>query len=401
MSPSCFFFVHSLLLLPLFSQAYLRAGSGAGLKVQQETGRAAEACTCDCCLSEVAKSFHSKLACVPRGGSTSLLTEVGDGGCQTLCLKPNEGKVAEFFADSGREVDYSRFCMAACQPMGSSKDLLCADKEEAAEQAPAPVVALVASAPAAAASGLASSPAAAESGIAADLARRTHLDASGTGEEERVAEQLAEAAVLQAANRATQAKQAAALSKYAYEKLAHSRNEAAEAAGQAALENVIIDARKDAGEAAQIRLGWEETARAHAAQKALVAAAVYKNAKVKSLSIADAWQQSAADLLKVGKQYEEYSTRQQMGEREIKKQLLADASNSELVAKLHAAEVAVEHGMAAAKKYVKQANAAKDEAARIRANGAWYDQAEAAAAAHAMYADLPKGVMPPPLPPLP
>lgn len=376
-----------LLLLPLLTQAYLRAGSGSGLKAQQKVGRAAEACTCECCLSEEAKSFHSKLTCVPRGGAaSSLLTETGDGGCQTLCLKPDEGKIAEFFADSGREVDYSRFCMAACQPMGSSKDLLCADKEEAA----APLVALAASAPAAAAaSGPASSPAAAEE------------DAAGNSQEEQVAEQLAEAAVLQAANRATQAKQAAALSKYAYEKLAHSRNEAAEAAGQAALEEVIIDARKDAGEATQIRLGWEEQSKAHAAQKALVAAAIYKNAKVKSLTIADAWEQSAADLLKVGKQYEEYSTRQQMGEREIKKQLQDDASNSELLAKLHTAEVTVEHGMVAAKKYAKQANAAKDEAARIRGNGAWYDQAEAAAAAHAMYADLPKGVMPPPLPPLP
>jgi len=382
MSPSCL----CLLLLPLLTQAYLRAGSGNGLKAQQKVGRVAEACTCECCLSEEAKSFQSKLACVPRGGASSLLTETGDGDCQTLCLKPDEGKVAEFFADSGREVDYSRFCMAACQPMGSSKDLLCADKEEAA----APVVALAASAPAAAAaSGPAAPPAAAEE------------DAAGNSQEEQVAEQLAEAAVLQAANRATQAKQAAALSKYAYEKLAHSRNEAAEAAGQAALEEVIIDARKDAGEATQIRLGWEEQAKAHAAQKALVAAAVYKNAKVKSLTIADAWEQSAADLLKVGKQYEEYSTRQQMGEREIKKQLEDDASNSALLAKLHTAEVAVEHGMVAAKKYAKQANAAKDEAARIRGNGAWYDQAEAAAAAHAMYADLPTGVMPPPLPPLP
>jgi len=384
MLPTRLFFPN-LLLLPLFTQAYLRAGSSNGLKAQQKVGRAAEACSCECCLSEVAKSFHSKLACVPRGGASSLLTESGDGGCQTLCLKPDEGKVAEFFADSGREVDYSRFCMAACQP-GSSKDLLCADKEEVAV---APVVALAASAPAAAASGLVSSPAAAEE------------DAAGNGQEEQVAEQLAEAAVLQASHRATQAKQAAALSKYAYEKLVHSRNEAAEAAGQAALEEVIIDARKDAGEATQIRLGWEEQAKAHAAQKALVAAAVYKNAKVKSLGIADAWEQSAADLLKVGKQYEEYSTRQQMGEREIKKQLEDDASNSELLAKLHTAEVAVEHGMVAAKKYAKQANAAKDEAARIRTNGAWYDQAEAAAAAHAMYADLPKGVMPPPLPPLP
>jgi len=320
-----------------------------------------------------------------------LFTESGDGGCETLCLKPDEGKAAEFFADSGREVDYSRFCMAACQPVGDSKDLLCAEKDEVSEAPPA--VALAASAPAAAdaaVAGPAASPA------AADVA-----DEAGSNQEERVAEQLAEAAVLQAAHRATEAKQAAALSRYAYEKLTHSRNEAAEAAGQAALEEVIIDARKDAGEATKIRLGWEEGAKAHAAQKALVAAAVYKNAKVKALSVADAWEQSAADLLKVGKQYEEYSTRQQMGEREIKKQLEDDASNAELLAKLHSAEVAVEHGMVAAKKYVKQANAAKDEAARIRANGAWYDQAEAAAAAHAMYADLPKGVMPPPLPPLP
>lgn len=381
----------SSFLLPFVAQAYLRAGTGAGLVAQQKaklatrTGRAAQACSCDCCLSETS---HEQLACVPRGGPTALFTESGDGGCETLCLKPEEGKAAEFFADSGREVDYSRFCMAACQPVGASKDLLCAEKEEVSEATPA--VALAASAPAAA-----------DAAVAGPAASPPATDEAGRNQEEQVAEQLAEAAVLQAAHRATEAKQAAALSRYAYEKLTKSRNEAAEAAGQAALEEVIIDARKDAGEATQIRLGWEEAAKAHAAQKALVAAAVYKNAKVKSLSVGDAWEQSAADLLKVGKQYEEYSTRQQMGEREIKKQLEDDASNSELLTKLHSAEVAVEHGMVAAKKYAKQANAAKDEAARIRANGAWYDQAEAAAAAHAMYADLPSGVMPPPLPPLP
>ena len=35
-------------------------------------------------------------------------------------------------------------------------------------------------------------------------------------------------------------------------------------------QEVILDARKDAGEAVKIRAGWEDAARAHAAQKAVV-----------------------------------------------------------------------------------------------------------------------------------
>ena len=38
----------------------------------------------------------------------------------------------------------------------------------------------------------------------------------------------------------------------------------------AASQEVILDARKDAGEAVKIRAGWEDAARAHAAQKAVV-----------------------------------------------------------------------------------------------------------------------------------
>jgi len=145
----------------------------------------------------------------------------------------------------------------------------------------------------------------------ADLSEVKH-----TGEV--AAESLAEVALMQAKRHAREAKQSAALARFAYEKLAKSRETAAEAAGQAVLEDVIIDARKDAGEAVKIRAGWEDEARAHAAQKAVAAAAVYKKAKLRDLQVAEAWEHQATLLLKTSRQYEEYASRQEMKEKKIK-----------------------------------------------------------------------------------
>merc|ERR1719267_99148 len=112
--------------------------------------------------------------------------------------------------------------------------------------------------------------------------------------------------MLRAERRAREAKQSAALSHYAYEKLKASRKAAA---GQAALETVIIDTRQDSNEAVKIRTGWEDGAREHAQSKALVAAAPYKTAKLQTLRVAEAWEKSAADYSSAGKQYEAYAMR--------------------------------------------------------------------------------------------
>eukprot|EP00435_Cladocopium_sp_Y103_P051184 s681_g15.t2 len=247
-------------------------------------------CACSCCA---ASQRSTGLSCVPRGD-----------GCR-LCAP---GAVLQAsFAALHNEVDYSRYCFAACQPLSSKEDGPCEERENSQEthlqtqllRAPD-----AASAPAAA-------PAAAAPMSASELEH--------TGEV--AAESLAEVALLRAQRHAREAKQSAALARYAYEKLAKSREEASEAAGQAALEDVILDARKDAGEAVKIRAGWEDAARAHAAQKAVVAAAVYKKAKLRDLQVAEAWDKQATLLLKTSRQYEEYAARQEMKEKKLKQAL--------------------------------------------------------------------------------
>lgn len=71
------------------------------------------------------------------------------------------------------------------------------------------------------------------------------------------AESVAELALLRAQRHAREAQESAALAKYAYEKLAKSRDVAVETAGDAALEDVIKDARQDASDAVKILRGSE------------------------------------------------------------------------------------------------------------------------------------------------
>jgi len=206
------------------------------------------------------------------------------------------------FAALHNEVDYSRYCFAACHPLSSKEDAPCEERDNSQEAQTQLLRAPKTAAPAAA--------------PAAPLSA-SELEHTG----EVAAESLAEVALLRAQRHAREAKQSAALARYAYEKLAKSREEASEAAGQAALEDVILDARKDAGEAVKIRAGWEDAARAHAAQKAVVAAAVYKKAKLRDLQVAEAWEKQATLLLKTSRQYEEYAARQEMKEKKLKQAL--------------------------------------------------------------------------------
>mmetsp|Transcript_89197 Transcript_89197/g.158106 ORF Transcript_89197/g.158106 Transcript_89197/m.158106 type:complete len:381 (+) Transcript_89197:30-1172(+) len=375
MIPAC------LLLLLLPTEARLRTSVQAAVSLNATAGQRLKAaqvstCTCDCCLLEKAKSEGSKLSCVPRGGPQAPHTHAGDGGCEALCSRPEDLSLAEL-ESFGKEMDYTMFCNAACRPMGVSTDMLCATLEEAEASAKS-----------------------------LSVASESAETASGKPSEkkvpdgEEIAENLAEVAMLRAERRAREAKQAAALSHYAYEKLKISREKAADAAGQAALEEVIIDTRKDSNEAAKIRTGWEDGARDHAMQKALVAAAPYKTAKLQTLRVAEAWDKSAADYASTGKQYEAYAMRKQLQEKALKKSLETEAS-AELNEELISAEASAKESVKTADKYIEEARTARKEAAKIRAQSGWDDQAEAAAAAHAMYADLPKGVSPPLLPPLP
>eukprot|EP00434_Breviolum_minutum_P013009 symbB.v1.2.011465.t1/scaffold770.1/size163962/1 len=238
-----------------------------------------DSCSCNCCF---AAERSQGLTCVP-----------GDN-CR-LCAP---GALQSSFAALYNEVDYSRYCFAKCQP-GSQEQ--CVERETLHKDTHLRLlreegdnVAAPAAAPA-----------------SADLSEVKH-----TGEV--AAESLAEVALMQAKRHAHEAKQSAALARFAYEKLAKSREAAAEAAGQAVLEDVIIDARKDAGEAVKIRAGWEDEARAHAAQKAVAAAAVYKKAKLRDLQVAEAWEHQATLLLKTSRQYEEYASRQEMKEKKVK-----------------------------------------------------------------------------------
>lgn len=115
--------------------------------------------------------------------------------------------------------------------------------------------------------------------------------------------------------------------------------------------------------------------------------------------MAEAWEKQATDLAQTSRQYEEYAVQQEMKEKKIKAEVRKGDTSRR--SELQEVEVEVNEGVDAAHRYEEEAQAARKEAEGIRANSSWYDQAEKAAAAHTLYAELPKSVIPPPLPPLP
>jgi hypothetical protein len=322
---------------------------------------------------------HGELSCVPRAGAIAGMNSAGDGGCDITCSKP-AGPLGDSFAALTSEIDYSRFCSAACRPIGSTRNMLCATMKDATEYAMMQL-------------------------------RQTQTDEpeeTNTEEDQdyaagsQTAIMLAKGALLRAELHAKEAQESAALSKLAYEKLVESRKVAADAAGQAALEKAIAEVKEDSASAAALRAGWEEKARDVAVHKALGAATVYKMAKDKAMRTADDWEKNAEELTKVTKKYEDYAedlaNQQSQLEKDVTEYKEAPA---DLLSQLQTVQNKASQALKAAQRYGEQAQNAAAQATAIRANSSWYDEAETQAAQHALLTSLPEGVAVPPLPPLP
>jgi len=379
-------FLAKLLLLPLavaVQEGHLRAASS---RTALNATRSVASCTCDCCLAQRAKVADNRdLSCVPRGGPAAAVTEYGSGGCEALCAKP-AGPLGDSFAALGSEVDYSRFCMAACRPIGPEVNTLCGTLDEATQA----VTQL----------GLTSS-SESEKGeplTAAEKARKLEFEAQGS----EAALHLAKGAMMRAEQRAREAKQAAALAKFAYEKMDKSRDLASEAAGQAALDNVIVEARMDSAKVAAIRAGWERTQQETAQRKAIAAAAPYKTAKLNTLRVADAWDKSAGDFEMLARRFEAQAQKATESGKLLMSGLPDGAPVPEATeAKLRELDLKSKEGLQFAEAYNSKVQEAKLTAQKIRDQAPWYDQAEVAAAENAMAATLPAGVAAPAMPPLP
>lgn len=318
---------------------------------------------------------HGELSCVPRAGTIAGTNRAADGGCTVTCSKP-VGPLGDSFAALTSEIDYSRFCSAACRPIGLARNMLCATTKDAAEYAMMQ---------------LTDEPEEANSEEDQDYAAGS-----------QTAVMLAKGALLRAELHAKEAQESAALSKLAYEKLVESRKVAADAAGQAALEKVIAEVKEDSSSAAALRAGWEEKARDVAVHKALASASGYKIAKDKAMRTADDWEKNSEELTKITKQYEDYAEDLANQQSQLEKQVTEyKEAPAELLSQLQAVQNKASKALKAAQQYGEQAQNAAAQATAIRANSSWYDEAETQAAQHALLTSLPEGVAVPPLPPLP
>lgn len=283
--------------------------------------------------------------------------------------------VVAFFQSTSSQVDYARYCLAACSPTDDDEvDQLCL------------------------AAGLGQGGAGNRSAAAKPELVAAALDSKvsqGTEQAPPVSSaviQLARAEMLQAKKHAMTAGASAKAAREAYEAIKSNAEKMGLAAGKATVDEMRKEAGRQAKRALTIRQKWEDGVRLNAAKAAIAAAVVYQNAKGRDMLLAGAWQGRAGQFASAASSSEKAAQDDEAIAARYRRQ-----KNAKL-----AKEYATQASMAfqVADEYSKRAAASSKQADAIRRGAMWYDFAAQSAADNVIYASMPAGVMPPVMPPL-
>lgn len=389
-------FVLLLLVIAGTNIAYANGRSGtqhelsrrsvtASLRSAQPVDDRAAACSCDCCLTQLAnqastsKQLADVLECAPRSGTEDAVDD-GDGRCSAVCTVPTESQVS--FASLGGEVDYGRYCQSFCRPVSSTLNMLCVGKEYEVG----------------ADNGIADPPLPkapsqkAMTQVGSILNSRRNQQATGATSD-TVALALAKGQMLQAKMRAEMAGKAARVAKEAYERVMHSSSEMSEDAAKVTVQTIIHGAQSQAADALAIRQKYEADARTKAIKAALKIAKVYKDAMVRDGNLANTWSQRSQEFATAANQRSAIAASE--ASRAEQYQLNGDPQ----LATTYILQSQQAEDQAAA--FQKNADAAQATSDSIRKGTNWYPLAEAAAAANMLVKSMPPDVLPPPMPVLP
>jgi len=350
-------------------------------------------CACDCCIVQKAAALDhtSTLQCLPRAGAPG----VADGGCSMTCFLAEELR-SSFQIRTG-ELDTSRYCSAQCRPATTTLNELCvspadlgldsADESDgingrsAAESTPK-----VFKAPAAEQ---------AMSQVGSQLLSRSQAASDGTlgAASDSTSLLLAKGEMLQAKSQAEMAGRAARVAREAYERELQAARSEAEHASQATLDKIKADAAKTSRRAWDIRMKYVKDAQAKAAKAAVAAALPYKKALLRDTSLAAVWSERAGQFATAATQREDMATTfeanaefyRKEGDTEMAKQSVLQAQQS----------------LDQASAFQASADAASEQAEKIKKTFPWYTWAEEAMAKTILAKSMPYDVVPPPMPPLP
>lgn len=377
-------------LLGGLAEAALRAHgtSGAALVnaahtkgAQGAAGRNAEevaACSCDCCMAikgeQASRGPVGGHICSPRAIASK---GSSDGGCQPVCRSTEDGSASAFQAKSD-QVDYARYCLAACSPADDEVDVLCMANSVISgnisasgrpELAAAAVESHVAEGGSEASSEEQDPPVNAAALILAKgemMAAKKHAEAAGAG---------------------------ARAAREAYEAIVASADSMGTAAAKATVDAMRKEAGKQAKRALQVRQNWEDGVKKSAFKAAIGAAITYRDAKARDMLLAGAWSERAGQFDSAASSEEQIATQDSA--------LAMQYHNTKETALAKDYAVKARGAIDAANEYAKRAAAARSQAGAIRQGAMWYDYAARAAAQNVIAASIPPGVVPPMLPPLP
>lgn len=372
---SIFQVVLLLVIEAAFGHASLRAAHTVGSHATD-----IKPCSCDCCL--VQQKYHAvrsrgsgNLQCAPRSGQAPGGADgSGDGGCSDTCMLREDLRVS-FKSESG-EADYSRYCMDMCGPVSKDLNDLCVDIADIDQGVAEPVATVTHKENAMAQ-------------VHSEVNSGTSADGSNDVALLLLAKQKMQAAELSA----EAAGKAAYTARMAYERLRRTKEEMAAKAAEATLDEIKAEAAQQSKKARDVRLAYENGARANAIKNAVNAASVYDKALARDLGVAQIWQDRAGQFAAAANQ------REQMG--------MDFSSEAEVYRKRNNIEQAQEKMVLAhqaidqAAAFGAQSEAAHKQAQAIANSKPWYLYAKKAIAANILAKSMPGDLAPPPMPALP
>lgn len=350
-------------------------------------------CACDCCVvKEAAAVDHtSTLQCLPRAGAPG----VADGGCSITCLLPED--LRSSFQTRTGELDTSRYCSAQCRPAGTQLNELCVSPADLGEDTAAEADGSDSRSAPESTPKVFEAPAAEQvmSQVGSHLLSKSQGASDGTAgaASDSTSLVLAKGEMLLAKQQAEMAGKAARLAREAYERELISARAEAEHAAQATLDEIKAGAAKTSRRAWDIRMKYVKDAQAKAAKAAVAAALPYKKALVRDTGIAAVWSERAGQLATAASQREDMATGFEADAEFYRK------NNDQQMAKQSVLQA--QQALDQASAFQADADAASEQADKIKKSLPWYTWAEEAMAKTILAKSMPYDVVPPVMPPLP
>lgn len=349
-------------------------GAVAELSAAAPEEDSAPPCSCDCCIAQAARTVSAGGACIPRVEGAAEVAGASSG-CSKVCGVLDAQRA--LFDARTAQVDYSRYCPSFCVSLGSddwgqqtpqAEAMLCASRASLFVAPGRRPLGLLA--------GRGGEPAPAPAPAPAASLKVAEVSDSILS--------LAKGEMMTARRHAAAAGMSARAARQAYEDVLAAAQKMGQEVGQGVLKQVQDAAAQQATEALQMRLRWEDAQRSKANKAAAAAVAMYQQAQQRDANIETSWRQRADEFAEAQKQED-----QRASKAATQAEIYRDGGDPQGADDF---TQQAEASLARAKQYGLEAQAAREQAAEIEKTSEVYPEAMQAAAARALYDNLPPDV---------